>query len=237
MAVALGSSATVTLESLIRIKHKSIKEFELKARGVAAYAMENKKYYEVFRIAKELQELYCDVDDMQDFIISTRDPFYLFKFAREIRTADVLKLEQAIIDSGDLNYIAKFACFVDGANIERLENIIVGSDNPRAAYIYLKFGKHPNAQRVKSIFLRSKKPRYLYALAQLINDPDDLEEIQQLIISSKSNMYVRLFAANIPGANLSLLEDRILKTKNFEEIKKFAKVTKSTRLNKIILLM
>lgn len=237
MVVAFNTPMNISLEILLKIKQKSIKEFELQAREFAVHLMQDNKLYTIFRIAKELQELYCDIEYIEDFFISTKNPFYIFKFAREIKSSNIVKLQQAIIDIQNYNYIAKFACFVAGADTELLEKIIIKSNNAKAAYIYLKFGKHPNIQNLKHIFLKSKKPRYLYALAQNINDPDDIALIQDLIIASHSNMYVRLFAAHILGANINKLEDRILKTKNIQEIKKFAKTVGSERLNKLVILM
>lgn len=237
MGITPDAPASVTFENLLRIKQQNLKEFVHKVRELATVAIGQKKIYTVFRIAKELQELYCDVEDIEDFIISIKDPHYIYRFAREIRGANVPKLQQAIIDAGKYNYMAKFACFVGGADADLIENIIIESNNARAAYIYLRFGKHPNVNKIKHIFFKSKKPRYLYALAHLIHDQSELSLIQDLIIAGHSNMYVRLFATHVPGADIKKLEDRILMTKNFEEIKKFAKSVNSDRLNKLIMLM
>jgi len=237
MDIAIGPPGFVTLENLLRIKQKNIKEFEHKAREIAYSAIQHKKIYIVYRIAKELQDLYCDVEDIEDFIISFGDPFYIYKFAREIKSANIIRLQEAIINTHNYNYIAKFACFVNGADTELIENLIIQSNNARAAYIYLRFGKHPNIHKFKHIFIKSKKPRYLYGLAQVLTDPIELELIEKLIIEGKSNMYVRLFAANIPGANIQKLENRILATRNMTEIKKFARSIKSEKLNKLIMLM
>lgn len=237
MVIVLDVITSTTLENLIKIKRQNLKEFEKNARELAYTAFQQRKINIVFRIAKELQELYYNVEDIENYIISSNDPHYIYRFAREIKHANIDKLQNAIINTSKFNYIAKFACFINGANTQLIEDLIIKSNNARAAYIYLKFGKHPNANKFKHIFIKSKKPRYLYMLAQLLNDQDELELIQNLIIDSHSDMYVRLFATHIPGANIQKLEDRILATKNFNEIKKFAKSVKSDRLNKLIMLM
>ncbi len=236
MNVTFDVITSITLDNLIKTKRQNIKTFEQKARELAYVAFQQHRHNIVFRIAKELQDLFCNVEDIEDYIVSANDPYYIYKFAREIKNANISKLQQAIINTGKLNYIAKFACFIGGADAGAIEDLIIQSNNARAAYIYLKYGKHPNVDKLKHIFIKSKKPRYLYILAQLLTNQDELNLIQNLIIASRSNMYVRLFAAHIPGADLKKLEDRILATKNFDEIKKFAKSVQSDRLNKIIML-
>jgi hypothetical protein len=237
MVIVLDALTSATLENLIKIKRQNLKAFEQKARELAFNAFQQHKINIVFRIAKELQELSYNVEDIETYIIDSNDPHYIYKFAREIKYANIEKLQQAIIGTGKFNYIAKFACFINEANTQMIEDLIIQSNNARAAYIYLKFGKHPNAHKFKHIFIKSKKPRYLYMLAQLLSNQDELEIIQNLIIASHSAMYVRLFAAHIPGANIKKLEDRVLATQDFDEIKKFAKAVKSDRLNQLIMLM
>jgi len=237
MGIALDVLTAVTLENLIKIKRQNLKIFEQKARELAYSAYQQNKINIVFRIAKELQDLYCNVEDIENYIISANDPHYIYRFAREIKNVDIPKLQQAIINTQHFNYIAKFACFIGEADANLIEELIIEANNAKAAYIYLKFGKHPSVHKLKHIFIKSKKPRYLYILAQLLTNQEELEVIQNLIIASHSNMYVRLYAAHIPGANIKKLEDRILATNNFDEIKKFAKTVKSERLNKLIMLM
>ena len=237
MGLALDVITAVTLENLIKIKCQNLKAFEQKARELAYTAFRQDKINVVFRIAKELQELCCNVEDIEDYIISSNDPHYIYNFAKEIRYANICKLQTAIIGTQKFNYIAKFACFISGADTNLIEDLIIASNDARAAYIYLKFGKHPSIHKLKKIFIKSKKPRYLYTLAQLLTNQEEIDIIQNLIINSQSNMYVRLFAAHIPGANIKKLEDRILATKDFEEIKKFAKQVNSERLNKLIMLV
>lgn len=237
MGLALDVLTAVTLENLIKIKCQNLKAFEQKARELAYIAFQQDRINIVFRVAKELQDLYCNVEDIEDYIISSNDPHYIYSFAREIKSANISRLQTAIINTRRFNYIAKFACFISGADTNLIEDLIIESNDARAAYIYLKFGKHPSVNKLKYIFIKSKKPRYLYMLAQLLTNQEEIILIQNLIINSHSNMYVRLFAAHIPGADIARLEDRILATKDFEEIKKFAKQVNSERLNKLIMLM
>lgn len=237
MPLTIETPNVVTLENLLKLKYQSVKLFAEKAQELAKVAVKERKIYIVYRLARELQELGYDVGELEDCITSCSQSFFIFRFAKEIKTANIKKLQDAIIKTCDLDYIAKFGCFINGADYEHIQNFIISKGNARAAYIYLTFGKHPDIARLRPIFLKSKKPRYIYALARLSTDPVEIEQLQELVINSNSNMYVRLFATNIPGADIRKLEDRVLQTKDFAEIKKFARSVQSDRLNKLIMLI
>lgn len=225
------------LTEIIKLKYRNVKEFEVQARLTAAQAIKEHKIYTVWRIAKEMGDLGCEIEEMEDFIAASYNPFFIYKLAREVKVANISKLQNAIIRLGSLDYIARFACFIGGADVALLEDIIYESGNPKAAYIYLRFGKNPNLPKIKKILLKSKKPRYLYTLAHFTDSQEELDHIQDLIIGAHSNMYVRLFAYNIPNCDLKKLEDRILKTKDIEEIRKYVRLVKSERLEKLLFLV
>lgn len=193
-------------------------------------------FYYLIKIAKELHHIPQIVDAIQALIIESREPYFICQIAREIPTADIGKLQQAIVELRDLTFVAHFACSLPHHN-QFLEDFILDSRDTRCAYLYCKYATNPNISRFRDLFVSSKKPRYLYLMAQHTVDPIELNQLQSMIINGRSHMYVRMFAANIPGADISKLAERILQTKNLSEIKKFAKAVQHDKINQILMLI
>ena len=223
-----------SLETLLKIKNK--KELAVKVKKLEKYVIENHNPFLAFRLSIELDERNISTTKLQNFIINSRDAKYIYKYAREIRRANVKKLQNAIMECGNILQITHFGCFIRGANKKIIEDMIIEADNPKSAYLYLRFVKFCNIKKLKHIIIKSKRPRYLFELAKFLKNKKEIEEIQNLIIDSASNTYVRLFAVHIKGADIKKLEDRIISTKNVGEMKKFAKAVKSPRLLKLSLL-
>ena len=60
------------------------------------------------------------VDELEQEIIASNNPKYIYLFARDIKTANISKLENAIIMTGNPKYIYLFARDVENADIEKL---------------------------------------------------------------------------------------------------------------------
>jgi len=223
-----------SLESLVKIKDK--KEFVTKARKLEDYIYSKNNPFLAFRLALELDLRGFKTSRLENYIINCNDSRYILKFAREIKRANIKKLQEAIIRQGTTLQIAKFGCFIRGAQRSIIEDIIVESAHAKSAYFYLKYVKFCNFNKLKPIILKSKKPRYLFALAKLIKNKKELDLIQDLIINGTSFMYMRLFAIHIHGADIKRIEDRIIKSGNIDEMKKFHSKIPSDRMKKIALL-
>jgi len=223
-----------SLEALLKIKDK--KELAVKSKLLEQYVIDNDNPMLAFRLAIELDDRLIRTTKLQNFIIETGDARYILKFAWNIKRTNVKKLQEAIMKYGNIIQITKFGCFIRGADRSTIEDLIVKSNSAKSAYLYLRCVKSCDVNKLKTIILHSKRPRYLFALAKVTKNKKDLEKIQELIIESPSNIYVRLYAIYIKGADIKKLEDRIIATKNVEEMKKFAKAVKSPRLEKLCLL-
>jgi len=223
-----------SLDTLLKIKDK--KELAKKSKLLEKYVIENNNPMLAFRLALELDDREVRTTKLQNFIIGTGDAKYITKFAHEIKRSNVKKLQAAMMKYGNILQITRFGCFVRGANRDSIEDLIAVSSSAKSAYLYLKFVKLCDVNKLKPIIFLSKKPRYLFALARVVKNKKDIDKIQNLIIESSSNLYIRLFAVHIKGADIRKLEDRIIATKNVEEMKKFARVVKSPRLAKLCLL-
>lgn len=174
---------------------------------------------------------------MQKIILDNKDPKYAFLFAQNINNCDVRALQQIVIDSKKIKYICKFACFVKKADYKLLENLIIKSKKVKYAHMYLKHVKSANVVKFKNIILTSKKPRYLFELAKHLNNPKDIAEIEEQIIQSGSFTYMRLFAEKIKLANIEKIEQVLLDSDNVNEIKKFAKYVKKSKMKRFFLVL
>jgi hypothetical protein len=223
-----------SLETLLKLKDK--KELAVKSKKLENYVIENNNPMLAFRLALELDDRDIQTTKLQNFIINSGDARYILKFAREIKRANIKRLQSAIMKYGNILQIAKFGCFVGTAQRKPIENLIAKSDSAKSAYLFLKFIKFCNINKLKPIIFRSKKPRYLYLVAKKTSNKKDLNLIQELIINSGSFMYMRLFAVNIKGADVDKIVNKIISSNNILEMKRLYRVVKSPRLEKLSVL-
>jgi hypothetical protein len=174
---------------------------------------------------------------MQKVILDNKDAKYSFLFAQNIRNAAIPSLQKIVVDSRKIKYICKFACFVKGADRKPLESIILKSKNVKYAHMFLKHIKGSDVSKFKDIILASGKPRYLFELARHTNNINELNQIEDMIIASRSFTYMRLLAEKIKLANVEKIEQAVLDTDNVNEIKKFAKYVRRSKMKKFFLVL
>jgi hypothetical protein len=173
---------------------------------------------------------------MQKIIIDNEDYKYAYLFAQTIDNADVKTLQNIVIKSNKIKYICKFACFVKTNDLSTLETIILESKNAKMAHMFIKHIKGVDINKFKDIILNSKKPRYLFELAKHITNQKELILIEDLIIATKSFTYMRLLAEKIKHVNVEKIELAILDLDNINEIKKFAKNVKKSKMKRFLLI-
>ena len=174
---------------------------------------------------------------MQKLILDQKDAKYAFMFARYVQNCDIKALQKVVMQSGKIKYITRFACHIRGANRKPLEKLIIQANKVKWVHEYLKHVKPVKIDRFKYIILSSGKPRYLFELAKHLTDPQDIKQVQDLIIASGSFTYMRLFATKIKTADVEKIERAVLDTENIEEIKKFARYVKKSKMRKFLLVM
>lgn len=172
---------------------------------------------------------------MQKIVLDNKDPKYAFLFAQNIENSDTKALQKIVVDSKKIKYICKFACFVKNAEIEPLEEFILNSKNVKYAHMFLKHIKNSNVEKYKQLIFKCGKPRYLFELAKHLDSKDEISLIEDLIIQSKSYTYMRLFAEKIKLANVDKIEEAILNSNNLDEIKKFAKYVRKSKMKMFLL--
>jgi hypothetical protein len=174
---------------------------------------------------------------MQKIILDNRDAKYAFLFAQNIRNCDIKALQKVVVDSKKVKYICKFACFVKGCDRKPLESIILKSKNVKYAHMFLKHVKGSDVNKFKDVIMSSKKPRYLFELAKHTKDPKVLSQIEDIIIETQSFTYMRLLAEKIKAVNIEKIEQAVLDSDNVNEIKKFAKYVKRSKMKRFFLVL
>ncbi len=140
---------------------------------------------------------------MEDAIINTGDAKYICAFVREVKYANIEKLEDQIIYIGDPYYIYNFACKVKGANIKKLEDAIIATgnvdfirkfsgsvigSNTKKLYEALSEIERPQ-QLEKSFDVMSKKEKITF-LQSVMGDIESLmSEVQQ--VDSDNNVILQ----------------------------------------------
>lgn len=76
--------------------------------------------------------------DCENKVLKIRDKKLSYKFAKEIKGADVLAHGRVIIESNDLEYNYYFARDVKGANIKEHEKVILNSLDPKYNYYFVR---------------------------------------------------------------------------------------------------
>ena len=77
----------------------------------------------------------------------------------------------------------------------------------------------------------------IFAEISINNYDEFIKKIEKILIESKSYMYIRLLASKIKLADTEKLEQAILDSNDSEEIKKFAKAVKKSKIKKFLLVI
>jgi len=181
-------------------------------------------------------EFFHKVYLMQKVVLDCKNPQYAFLFAQNVKGSDIKALQKIVIESNKIKYICKFGCFIPGADRKLIEEIISKSKNAKYAHMFLKHVKNANVSLLKQPIFKAKKPRYLFELAKHISDRDDLSIIEDMIIEQQSFLYMRLLAFKVKNIDIDKLENAIIESGNIEELKKFAKYVKKSKMRGFLLI-
>lgn len=222
------------LEILYSLKNK--KDIEKKLKELIDYVVLTNNPFLSYRVALEAYRTNISTKKLENIVIKHKIPELLYRFSRDVDNFNIRKIENALIFTNDLYHISKFGCFIPGADKKRIEDIISKSYNAKAAYLFIRYAEECDVNKLKHIIYRSKRPRYLFELAKMLNNKDDIKIIEKLILNSKSELYVRLMAKYIKGVDVSKCEDRIIKSMDETEMRKFARdlPNNSNKIRKLI---
>ena len=130
---------------------------------------------------------------------------YIYYFAKNIKGANIVKLEDAIINTNDAEYLYYFTIDVKGANIVKLEDAIINTNDARFIYYFARDIKGAN-----------------------------IVKLEDAIINTNDSMYIYYFAKNVKGANINItkLTDAIMMIGNYEYICLIREYLKQRKINK-----
>lgn len=205
---------------------KSKREFTSKFKEIESYLFSQNpmNVFNFYRLALESNKINVSIKKIQNAIIDCGSPEIIYRFARDVQKSSIPKLEQALINLDDIYVIARFGAFIKNASTDLIQKIILQKENAKAAYIYLKYVNGCDIDRLKHIIFKSKRPRYLFELTKFLSKRNDLELVQSLILNSKSNLYIRLFAKHYPNKiDVYACENKIILSKDISEMMKFGR--------------
>jgi len=173
-------------------------------------------------------------EEMCQIAIDNLDYKYLYFFAKNIPNIEISNLEDLILSSKNIAIISKFVSFVPKANLNKFKDFIIDKKNLKSYYMFIRHCPDFEISEFKEVLLASNKPKYVYELAKKLSDEQDLLKAESIVLNSNSFTYLKLYAQNIPSANISAFDKKIMKRNNKQEILKFSKSVKNSKLKNII---
>ena len=134
----------------------------------------------------------------------------MFYFARNIKGANIEKIEDAIIAYGDFEFIYYFATEVEGADIEKLEDAIIATGNAEYIYLFARDVKGANKEKLLHALINIQDIYYIDMLTELIqnemnkdlespkNSEEDSLSLLFSSITEKTNLGSYLIELNLP---------------------------------------
>lgn len=157
------------------------------------------------------------LEKLQEAIVKTKNPKYIYTFAKAVKGANIEKLTDAIISTNSAEYIYRFALYVEGANIEKLQDAIIKSNIPQCTYQFAEQVKGADIERLSECDLL---PEHIIKFVSL---GVPVEKMQQKLIGCRQFDIIVKFA-RLKGSNIKFLEDIIIKNKDPNGLLYFAAV-------------
>ena len=165
-------------ENMTKEKEKKLKLIESKLKSIINNEGISLTFIEYMIKIHLLGDKAANVfNNIQNYVISTKNAEYIYDFARSIKGANIQKLEDAIIRSKNAKYIYVFARSIEGANIQKLEDAIIKTKNVKYIEEFAEYVKGANKERLYAV---TKK---LEENAKKIKRNNNKENIDYLISS------------------------------------------------------
>ncbi|MEE3343200.1 MAG: hypothetical protein VZS44_03830 [Bacilli bacterium] len=150
--------------------------------------------------------------NMEEDVIGRNIVELSYWYASKVKGADIATHEDIVCFSKDLVWISSFMRDVKNANISRLDNIIIDSGDPYYNYITATIPKIDIKKHGMAIFL-SGDPEYNYLFAKDIKGAD-IKLHEKAVALSENERFISKFMKNIPGADLNVLSKAVIKGEN-----------------------
>lgn len=169
---------------------------------------------------------------LEDGIIATSDAYYIYKFARFVKGANIEKLEDAIIATSNIKYIYYFARDIKGANHSKLTDAAISIGNAEYIYYFARYIKGANIEKLGDAIIATGIVKYIYYFARDVKGVN-LSKLEDAIIAIGNIEYIYYFARSVKGANIPKLEDVIVATNNIKYIYCFARDVKKANIPRL----
>ena len=169
---------------------------------------------------------------LEDGIIATGDAYYIYKFARFVKGANIKKLGDAIIATGNIKYIYYFARDIKGANHSKLTDAAISIGNAEYIYYFARYIKGVNISKLEDAIIATGDADYIFRFAKLVKGAN-ISKLEDAIIATGDAEYMFYFARNIKGANIEKIEDAIIAYGDFEFIYYFATEVEGADIEKL----
>lgn len=167
--------------------------------------------------------------------------FAYVDFVCSVPNADVNKFENAVLQAKDYVVAYEFATRVKDANVGKIVRFIIDGFQKEkdlskdTYYVYLtilaKYVQGKDLELVTNEILRISTPIELCQLA--VFDKFDSKIVEDALIKAKDGESIRVFAANIPTANIEVFEDIEIKYGDTENLVMFAVSVPKSNIDKI----
>ena len=141
-----------------------------------------------------------ELNELQEVIIATKNSWKIYEFARDVKGADILKLQDEIIKLGDAEYIYLYKS-IKGSDINTLKDAILKTNN--AEYIY-GFARSYEGDKTAFCYAIGKAGVAEYITEFIRNIhlfTGDLYKIQDGVIDTNNAELISWFAENVKGAD------------------------------------
>ena len=168
-------------------------------------------------------------------VINSKLANFIYLFAKNIKGANIEKLEDGIIETQNIEWIYQFAKNIKGANIEKLEDKIIKTQNAVYIYYFAKNIKGANIEKLEDGIIKTQNAEYICYFAEYVKGAN-IEKLEDGIIETQDAQYIYYFARNINGANKKRLKAEIKKININNKIKKVqeAKLTLNELMDLLI---
>lgn len=179
---------------------------------------------------------------LDKLILETKSAREIVDYAKRRRTlSNVKDFEDTLINLKDFDCIieaATYSSIIQNINIEKLENAVIERGNPEHIYAF-SYVNNCNFSRVKKALLETKSLNDIASFCLNFGNrtdlltQEDIQYIQDLVISSKNLHYIKFIAAHVDRANIEALQDEIISSGDPDYIYMFARDVKGADIEKL----
>ena len=187
--------------------------------------------YYIYKFARFVKG--ANIEKLEDAIIATGNIKYIYYFARDIKGANHSKLTDAAISIGNAEYIYYFARYIKGVNISKLEDAIIATGNVKYIYYFARDVKGANIPKLEDVIVATNNIKYIYCFARDVKKAN-IPRLEDIIIATGDPEYIYYFACDVKRANIEKLTGAIIVTNNAEYIYRFALNVKGANIEKLL---